>query len=32
MGCQLVLEQCQDLESERKAVQRLIAGGVDGVG
>jgi len=30
-GCQLVLEQCQDLESERKAVQRLIAGGVDGV-
>jgi LacI family transcriptional regulator len=31
MGCQLVLEQCEDLESERKAVQRLIAGGVDGV-
>ncbi len=30
-GCQLVLEQCEDLESERKAVQRLIAGGVDGV-
>ena len=30
-GCQLVLEQCKDLESERKAVQRLIAGGVDGV-
>jgi LacI family transcriptional regulator len=30
-GCQLVLEQCEDLESERKAVQRLIAGGVNGV-
>ena len=30
-GCQLVLERCEDLESERKAVQRLIAGGVDGV-
>ncbi len=30
-GCQLVLEQCKDLETERKAVQRLIAGGVDGV-
>lgn len=30
-GCQLVLEQCKDLESERKAVQRLIAGGVNGV-
>jgi len=30
-GCQLVLEQCEDLETERKALQRLIAGGVDGV-
>jgi LacI family transcriptional regulator len=30
-GCQLVLEQCEDIESERKALQRLIAGGVDGV-
>ncbi|HUE65358.1 MAG TPA: LacI family DNA-binding transcriptional regulator [Rhizomicrobium sp.] len=30
-GCQLVLEQCADLESERKAVQRLIAGGINGV-
>jgi LacI family transcriptional regulator len=30
-GCQLVLEQCEDLKSERKAVQNLIAGGVDGV-
>jgi LacI family transcriptional regulator len=30
-SCQLVLEQCENLESERKAVQRLIAGGVDGV-
>jgi LacI family transcriptional regulator len=26
-----VLEQCENLESERKAIQRLIAGGVDGV-
>jgi LacI family transcriptional regulator len=26
-----VLEQCEDLESERKAIQRLVAGGVDGV-
>jgi LacI family transcriptional regulator len=30
-GCQLVLEQCEGPETERKAVQRLIAGGVDGV-
>jgi LacI family transcriptional regulator len=30
-SCQLVLEQCENLESERKAIQRLIAGGVDGV-
>jgi LacI family transcriptional regulator len=30
-GCQLVMEQCEDLESERKAIQRLIGGGVDGV-
>ena len=30
-GCQLALEQCEDLESERKAIQRLVAGGVDGV-
>jgi LacI family transcriptional regulator len=30
-SCQLMLEQCENLESERKAVQRLIAGGVDGV-
>jgi LacI family transcriptional regulator len=26
-----VLEHCEDVESERKAIQRLIAGGVDGV-
>ncbi len=31
LGCQLVLEQCEDLESERKAIQRLVAGHVDGV-
>jgi len=30
-SCQLVLERCENLESERQAVQRLIAGGVDGV-
>jgi len=30
-GCQLVLEQCEDLDSERKAIQRLVASGVDGV-
>src|SRR5258708_34344903 len=30
-SCQLVLEQCENLESERKAAQRLIAGHVDGV-
>ena len=30
-GCQLVLEQCDDLETERKAIQRMVAGGVDGV-
>ncbi|HEX2760362.1 MAG TPA: LacI family DNA-binding transcriptional regulator, partial [Rhizomicrobium sp.] len=30
-GCQLVLEQCKDVESERKAIQRLIADGIDGV-
>jgi LacI family transcriptional regulator, galactose operon repressor len=30
-GCQLVIEQCDDVETERKAIQRLIAGGVDGV-
>jgi LacI family transcriptional regulator len=26
-----VLEQCEDLETERKAIQRMVAGGVDGV-
>ena len=30
-GCQLIIEQCEDVETERKAIQRLIAGGVDGV-
>jgi len=30
-SCQLMLEQCENLESERKALQRLIADGVDGV-
>lgn len=30
-GCQLVLERCDDLETERKSIQRMVAGGVDGV-
>ncbi len=31
-GCQLVLEQCEDVESEKKAIQRLTAtGGIDGI-
>jgi LacI family transcriptional regulator len=31
LGCQLTLEQCDDLESEQKAIQRLTEGGVDGI-
>jgi LacI family transcriptional regulator len=30
-GCQLVIEQCGGLESEREAVERLAKGGIDGV-
>jgi LacI family transcriptional regulator len=30
-GCQLVIEQCDRVESEREAIERLIAGGVNGV-
>jgi LacI family transcriptional regulator len=30
-GCQLVIEQCEGVESEREAIQRLAKGGVDGV-
>ena len=31
-GCQLVLEQCEDVESERKAIQRFMStGGIDGI-
>jgi LacI family transcriptional regulator len=31
-GCQLVLEQCEDVESEKRAIQRLTAtGGIDGI-
>ena len=30
-GCQLVIEQCEGVESERQAIQRLAKGGVDGV-
>jgi LacI family transcriptional regulator len=30
-GCQLVIEKCDGAESEREAVQRLAAGGIDGI-
>ncbi len=30
-GCQLVLEQCEDIESEKKAMARLSKGGMDGI-
>ena len=31
-GCQLILEHCEDAESERKAIQRLTTGsGIDGI-
>jgi LacI family transcriptional regulator len=30
-GCQLVIEQCEGVESEREAIERLVKGGVDGV-
>ena len=30
-GCQLVIEQCGGIESEREAILRLIKGGVNGV-
>ena len=30
-GCQLVIEQCDGVEKEREAVQRLVKGGVDGI-
>jgi LacI family transcriptional regulator len=30
-GCQLVIEQCEGVESESDAIQRLAKGGVDGV-
>jgi LacI family transcriptional regulator len=30
-GCQLVIEQCEGVESEREAIQRLVKGGVNGV-
>ncbi|HEX4178760.1 MAG TPA: LacI family DNA-binding transcriptional regulator [Rhizomicrobium sp.] len=30
-GCQLVIEKCDGVESEREAIQRLVKGGVDGV-
>jgi len=31
LGCQLVIEQCEGVESEREAIQRLAKGGVHGV-
>ena len=30
-GCQLVIEQCEGVENEREAIQRLVKGGIDGV-
>ena len=30
-GCQLVIEQCEGVESEREAIQRLVKGGINGV-
>ncbi len=30
-GCQLVIEQCEGVESEGEAIQRLVKGGVNGV-
>src|SRR5947209_591277 len=30
-GCQLVIEQCGRVKSEREAIERLIKGGIDGV-
>ncbi len=30
-GSQLVIEQCERIETEREAIQRLINGGIDGV-
>ena len=30
-GSQLVIEQCESIETEREAIQRLINGGIDGV-
>lgn len=30
-GTQLVIEQCDKVESEREAIQRLVKGGIDGV-
>src|SRR5665213_4128141 len=30
-GCQLVLEQCEGVEKERDAIQRLVKGGIDGI-
>lgn len=31
LGCQLILEKCTGLESQKAAVQRLLGAGVDGV-
>ena len=30
-GSQLVIEQCERIETEREAIQRLVKGGIDGV-
>ncbi len=31
LGCQLILEKCSGMESQKAAVRRLVAAGVDGV-
>jgi len=30
-GCQLVIEQCENMEKDREALHRLVKGGIDGV-
>lgn len=30
-GCRLVIEQCEGVENEREAIERLVKGGMDGI-